>query len=251
MSKLQSKIQKWKSVVHYRWEQHRQVLLILLPLLFFFPMVKIIQLLQPIEPLDELNELYLSKNYDQLYELSQKYRKDFPLDQTRLTYFQASSGLLGNIDDPAPFFLLLYVDKTGSYTKKLIKKVMQEKPGTPFAAMFISFLATESALDKSLVKQVIKTDTKWNLDYVNSKELFAAVSGLFPERIHKLSKEKVLKVNDQKSIALEQGSLLLLRNKVSFDRASKSNSTVHYFVFTESGEQGVAAFSKNEIEKNL
>ena len=60
-----------------------------------------------------------------------------------------------------------------------------------------------------------------------------------------------LEVDNQKSITIEQGTLLLLRNKVSVDRASNSNSTVHYFVFTERGEQGVTAFSKNEIEKNL
>lgn len=251
MSKLQSKIQKWKSVVHYRWEQHRQVLLILLPLLFFFPMVKIIQLLQPIEPLDELNELYLSKSYDQLYVLSQKYINDFPLDQTRLTYFRATSGLLGNADDPAPFFLLLYIDKTGSYTHKLIKKVMHEKPGTPFAAMFISFLSTESVLDKELVKRVMRTDTAWNLDYIDSKKLFALLSALFPERIYKVSKDKALEVNDQKLIALEQGSLLLLRAKVSFNGKLSSESTVRFFVLTEKGEQGITSFSKNEIEKNL
>ena len=128
---------------------------------------------------------------------------------------------------------------------------MQEKPGSPLAAMFISFLTTESALDKNLMKRVIKTDTTWNLDYVDSKELFAVISGLFPERIHKLSKGKVLEIDNKKSIAIEQGSLLLLRNKISFDSESKSDSIVHYFVFTERGEQGVTSFSRNEIEKNL
>ena len=116
-------------------------------------MVKIIQLLQPVEPLDRLTQLYENKEYDSLYALSVKHQFDFPLDQARIIYYQALSGLLKNTEEPAPFFQLLYLDRTGRYTSKLITKVNSEKPQTRFAGMFIAFLSSQGALEKDSIKR--------------------------------------------------------------------------------------------------
>lgn len=249
MSTLRSKYHKFRSVITEQWEQHRQVLLMLLPLLFFFPMVKVIQLLQPDEPLDQLRLALQNENYEQLYDLSNQFQADYPLDKSLILHYLAVSETLLEKPEKSSFLLLLIHDKAGYHMKRAIGHVLENKPDTEIGGFLLQVIYErgEAEYFKEEIREVFLSDSIWDLTYLNKSSLFQSLSVSLPNRVYKLKKDRLLyqpMLNAE--LTLKAGGHVLVRKPI--EMKNQSREKVHYLVYTDSGEQGFVHIPSLEFQ---